>query len=130
MLVFDRYPCSFFSLNGKKSLECLFDIFCLTFFIGFIYIICVYRLHKSNDETFCQELEDLTESLDNPCLIFGDFNYNCFAYNNVEINNHDNIMKYINMFMSNGFPHSLVEVHGLTTKIIKLLHVSIKFGLI
>ena len=59
--------------------------------IGFIYIICVYRLHKSNDETFCQELEDLTESLDNPCLIFGDFNYNCFAYNNVEINNHDNI---------------------------------------
>ena len=71
--------------------------------IGFIYIICVYRLHKSNDETFCQELEDLTESLDNPCLIFGDFNYNCFAYNNVEINNHDNIMRYINMFMSNGF---------------------------
>ena len=50
--------------------------------IGFIYIISVYRLHGSDTKLFCDEIEKIIISLDSPCLIFGDFNYNWFAYNN------------------------------------------------
>ena len=71
--------------------------------IGYIYIIVVYRLHRSNVDDFREEISKLVESLDGPCLVMGDFNHNCFTYNSEVLENDDIVEKYISMFMSKGF---------------------------
>ena len=70
---------------------------------GFIHVISIYRYHKGSPDTFLSEMNGLIESLDGPCLIFGDVNINCFAFDDDSLNNSDLAEKYINNFMSNGF---------------------------
>ena len=84
---------NFESLGGKVKTE-----------IGFVYIIVIYRFHNSNDEQFCDQINKMIESIpDNPCLIFGDFNYNAFSYGKSHCSTDHHVDNYVNMFISNGF---------------------------
>ena len=84
---------NFESLGGKLKTD-----------IGFIYILVIYRFQNSNDEQFCDGITKIIESIsDKPCLIFGDFNYNCFSYGMPHCSTNHNTDNYVNMFISSGF---------------------------